>query len=224
MPKLKLVILDYDETLVENSFDFYEAYCQALSTHGLTCIPYDEFIFLLRQNRLPDLIPGVIKQESFWRVFRRLYRSKHSILRRGLREFLVIMKNFNVSVVVISGREGPSWDIQRELINHGVAEYIDEVLTLSNLEIMGFHEEFLFDKSRLIHHAKQRYGAFGDHASLCVGDYITDYISCKKAGSIFIGINTFPERNIELKKHGVEYTAKDFYDVLLIIYNLGLLK
>lgn len=224
MPRLKLIILDYDETLVENPFDFYEAYCQTLRIHGSTCPSYDEFMLLLRYNQLSDRIPGEVDQESFWRVFRKLYRSKHSTLRKGLREFLVIMRNFNVRLVVVSGREAPIWDIQRDLINHGVAEYIDEVLTLYNMEIMGFQEEFLFDKSCLIEYAKRKYGIYEDQAVICIGDYITDYFSCKKAGGIFIGINTYPERNSELKKHGVEYTARDFYDVLLIMHDLGLFK
>lgn len=224
MPRLKQVILDHDETIVENTVDFYEAYCEALKEYRSSCIPIEEFMELLRRNMLSSKIPDGISHSEFWTVFRRKYKSRHSFPRRGLYQFFTTLRNYGVRFFIVSGREVHPLEIMIELERHGLAEFIDHVFTLHDLYTMGFNEEFLFDKSRLIEFLKNKYGGVEDGALVCIGDYITDYLSCRKAGGIFIGINTYVERNNELKKVGVEYTARDFYEVLNLLSSLGLLR
>lgn len=222
LPRLELFILDYDQTVVENFIDFYEAYCEALSTYGEGCLPYEDFIVLMRENKLQDKIPREGDQVKFWTTFRRLYRSRHSFPQRGLRELLLLLRIFNVKVVVVSGRETPSQLILWDLRRHGLDEFIDDVLTISDLVMIGGSEEFLFDKSSLIEYAMKKHGVTG--VVLCVGDYVTDYYSCGKIGGLFIGLNTMPERNNSLKEAGVSLLAKDFYEVLWHISELGFLR
>ncbi|MEM0001772.1 MAG: HAD hydrolase-like protein [Desulfurococcaceae archaeon] len=220
--RLELIILDYDQTTVENIIDFYEAYCQALRIHGSNCVSTQEFLTLLRENRLGDRIPMEVDPTEFWKTFRRVYVSRHSKPLRGLREFLITLKRLNVKIVVISGRETSPRYILWDLRNHGLDRYIDDVLTFQDMQVYGFKEEFLFDKSDLIRYVKKKHGV--SREIVCIGDYIADYYSCVKSGGIFIGINTFPERNRDLEKAGVKMLARDFYDVLVIMYEEGLLR
>lgn len=217
-----MVVLDYDESTVENTFDFYEAYCQALKTYGVACPSYEEFIDLLSGNALHEKIPGTTTQEEFWKLFRRIYPSRHSWVKRGLKEFLIALNSFSVKVVVISGRETPSQVIWQDIRKHGLEDYISNVYTLFDLAVMGGNEEFLFDKSYLIKLAKRKYGKGKVH--VCIGDYVTDYYSCARTGGIFIGVNSIPARNGVLRKVGVQFVATDFFEVLLILSKIGLLS
>jgi phosphoglycolate phosphatase len=222
MPRVGLVILDYDQTTVENIIDFYEAYCQALRLNGADCVAFPDFMTLLKENRLGEKIPREVDHDEFWRIFRRVYISRHSRPLNGLREFLLSLKNFNVKVVVISGRETPPWYIFWDLRRHGLDSYIDDVLTFHDLELLGYKEEFLFDKSELMNYVKKKHGVSGD--VVCIGDYIADYYSCRKINGIFIGVNVFSERNIDLEKAGVKILARDFYEVLVLMFENGLLR
>jgi len=220
--RLELLVLDYDETAVENTVDFYEAYCEALKIHGKKCVSFDRFIALLSTDELGEEIPVGADEVGFWRVFRRVYGSRHSTLRRGLRELLIAVKTLNVKVVVISGRETPPYHIEFDLRKHGISEFVDGVYTLYNLLLVGEREEFLFDKSPLIRYAKRKHGISGE--VICIGDYVTDYYSCRKAGGVFVGIASVSERGESLKKAGVEFLVKDFYEALLCLHYLGLLR
>jgi phosphoglycolate phosphatase len=122
--------------------------------------------------------------------------------------------------VIISGRETSKRYVLFDLERHGLVDYVDDVLTFEDLVLLGFKESFLFDKSQLINYAKQKYGVAGE--VICIGDYITDYLSCIKAGGIFIGVNKYVERNRYLERAGVKFLAKDFYEVALIVSSLGL--
>lgn len=216
------MILDYDETAVENTIDFYEAYCEALREKGRSCVDFNRFTTLLNENKLHEEIPSEVSETEFWKTFRSFYKSRHSIPRRGLREFLITMRTLNIKVVIVSGRETPSRYIELDLRNHGFHEFIDGVYTLHDLIIIGGMEEFLFDKSALIEYVKRRYSANG--TIVCIGDYITDYYSCKKVGGVFIGINSAPGKSKSLREAGVKLLAKDFHDVLLYLYSLELLR
>lgn len=220
--RLGLLVLDYDETTVENVVDFYEAYCEALRLHGKKCVSFEKFTALLGTNRLSEEIPAEADEIRFWEIFRKTYKSRHSTVRRGLRELLIAVKTLNVKVVVISGRETSSHHIEFDLRRHGISEFIDGVYTLHDLLLINEKEEFMFDKSPLIKHAKRKHGVHGK--VVCIGDYVTDYYSCKRAGGIFMGIASVPQRSESLKKAGVEFLVKDFYEVLLYLHRLGLLR
>jgi phosphoglycolate phosphatase len=220
MPRLFMVVLDYDQTIVDNTPDFYEAFCAALRHYNHPCIPFDEFTSLLVSNNLQHAIPEGVSPEEFFKVFRRSYVSRHSWPRPGVKEFLALLKTFNVKVVIISGRETSKRYVLFDLERHGLVDYVDDVLTLEDLILLGFKESFLFDKSQLISYAKQKYGVAGE--VICIGDYITDYLSCIKVGGIFIGINKYVERNRYLERAGVKFLAKDFYEAALIVSSLGL--
>lgn len=222
MATLGLLVLDYDGTIVENHVDFYEAYCEALMQCSGVTPGFEEFLELLKENNLHERIPRNMDPEYFWRLFRRAYRSRHSNIRRGLREFLVLMKNLNVKITVISGRETPPTYIEWDLRRHGLQDYVDGVYTSYVLGVIGERENFLFDKSPLIEFAKRMHGVNGE--IVCIGDYITDFHSCRKVGGIFIGISNIPGRSKELERAGVLYFARDFYEVLVHLHTLNLLN
>ncbi len=217
--KPRLVVLDYDETTVDNTFDFYEAYCAALKLHGARCLEYSKFLALFSENKLHSEVPSRVDQESFWKTFRRLYQSRYSWLRAGLSEFLVYAKSLDTKIVIVSGRETPSQNIWLDLRKHGISEFIDDVYTLWDSALMGGEEGFLFDKSFLVSYVKTKYGVHDNF--VCIGDFPTDYYSCVKAGGTFIGLTPIPERAEHLKKAGAKLVASNFKEVLVILSDIG---
>jgi len=218
-----MVILDYDLSSVVNYADFYEAFCGALREIGKDCshMSFSDFQQLLDSDVLREYVQRITDEDSFWRRFRQLYISRHSFPRRGLREFLLLMKHLAVKVVVISGRETRSEYIWWDLRKYGLDELVDDVATMYDLNLLPLREEFLFDKSPLIEYVKKKHGVLRNF--ICIGDYVTDYYSCDKSGGIFIGIGSDVRTSV-LKKAGVKLVVGDFYEVLPILRELGLLS
>jgi phosphoglycolate phosphatase-like HAD superfamily hydrolase len=213
--RLEMIVLDYDLSAVINDTDFYETFCNTLREFGEKCISFNEFSKQLESDTLKNRIPRMIHEDYFWRRFRQSYISRHSFPRTGLREFLLLMRNLGIKIVVISGRETHPEYIWSDLRRHGIDELIDDVITMHTLPLLSLREEFLFDKTPLIEHAKRKYSVLGEF--ICIGDYVTDYYSCIKAGGVFIGIGSAARTSI-LKKAGVSFIAENFYEVLLRLW------
>jgi phosphoglycolate phosphatase len=218
---VKLVIFDYDLTFVDNYVDFYEAYSSTLKTYGYEPPDFNKFMEMLEHDALEDSVPAGISKNDFWRLFRRLYLSRHGFLKRGCKEALISLKsNYHAKTVIISGRETSPIYIWMELGRLGVDEFMDEVYTLQDLVHLNGVEETLFDKTWLINHVMRKYGVLPCQ-TVFLGDYITDYISALKSGVYFIGVNQSEVRGGLLRKKGVNLVAKDFYDVLLLLSSLN---
>jgi len=218
--KIKMLILDYDLSSVINDIDFYEAFCSALREVGRSCLSFNEFSTLLESDLLREYVSRYTSEDAFWRKFRQLYISRHSYPRRGLRELLIQMKRFSIKIVVLSGRETHPEYIWWDLRRHGLDELVDDIVTMYDLNTLFLQEEFLFDKSPLIEYVKRKHGVL--EGFVCIGDYVSDYYSCMKSGGVFIGIGSVVRTSV-LKKAGVQFTAEDFYEVLLKLRELGLL-
>lgn len=218
---VKLVIFDYDLTFVDNYVDFYEAYSSTVKTYGYEPPDFNKFMEMLEHDALEDSVPAGISKNDFWRLFRRLYLSRHGFLKRGCKEALISLKsNYHAKTVIISGRETSPRYIWMELERLGVDEFIDEVYTLQDLVHLNGVEETLFDKTWLINHVMRKHGV-PPCQTVFLGDYITDYISALKSGVYFIGVNQSEVRGELMRKKGVNLVAKDFYDVLLLLSSLN---
>ncbi|MEM4833797.1 MAG: HAD hydrolase-like protein [Thermosphaera sp.] len=221
---LRLVLFDYDLTFVDNYIDFYEAYTQTLKLYGLPPLGFNDFVAMLENDTLEDSIPKSIPKTDFWRTFRKLYVSRHGVLKRGCRELLLFLKTFfNAKVVIISGRESSPHYIWMELRRLGVDEYVDEVYTMHDLEVLNGVEESLFDKTWLIKYVIRKYGV-EPCETVFLGDYITDYYSATKSGVFFIGVNQSESRRKLMMRKGVRLQAKDLLEAFSYITSLPFLK
>uniref|UniRef100_A0A7C2FFF8 HAD family hydrolase n=1 Tax=Thermosphaera aggregans TaxID=54254 RepID=A0A7C2FFF8_9CREN len=218
---VKLVIFDYDLTFVDNYVDFYEAYSHALKIYGCKPPSFDKFMEMLEHDELEDSVPAGINKNDFWRLFRRVYVSRHGFLKKGCKEALNTLKSkYHVKTAIISGRETSSEYIWMELRRLGVDEFIDEVYTLQDLVYLNGVEESLFDKSWLLNYVMRKHGVLPCQ-TVFLGDYITDYLSALKSNVYFIGVNQSEVRGGLMVKKGVGLVARDFYDVLLHISSLN---
>lgn len=217
----RLIILDYDLTLVDNIYDFYLSVASVFRERTGLYLDYNKFYSLFLDDKLYSFITYELGfKEDFWRDMRKLICKSHSLKpAEGLYDFLLFTKNMGLKVAVVTGRECYSDQIRLDLEKIQLSEYIDGVYTMFDLYINGGTEDFLFDKSWLIKFVCKKHGVEPPEA-IYVGDYKLDYQSCLKAGCRFLGLTWIPERAKLLKNNGVSRVANNFREAILHVADM----
>lgn len=217
MAKIKLVILDYDMTLVDSLLDFFDAINNARKYFGYPPISFKEFIDSFINDTVKDIaIPRDVDEDFFWKIFRRVYETRYGYPVKGASYFLYMLRNYGSRIVVITGREVPEEKIWCELRRFNLHWSIDEVYTLYTLELLGGKEEYLFDKTWLIRYVINKYSVEPCEAVM-LGDYWIDAICSRRAGVPFIGVAIPPCRKNLLTSKGVRYIVYNLYDALQVL-------
>lgn len=218
MPELRALLLDYDMTLVDSIFDFYEAFSEALALLGRGPIGFGEFYSLYLEDRLDELAPRGPGALSFWRAFRRAYKSRRSVLKPGAPYLLSLAKSIGVFTAVITGREIWKWEILQDLRRFGIDQLVDEVYTMADLESVGGCEQHPFDKSWLIAHVLEKLGAEPCEA-VFVGDYRSDFESASAVGVRFVGVAEEGGRKKALAAAGAPLVVGNLYEVASVVFS-----
>lgn len=218
--KIKLVILDYDLTLINNLVDFYISFSESLEKFSGSKISFNEFYEYMSSDKLVSIPPKSIDSRVFWKDMRKRICRSHAIIPSiGVKEFLNITSSSNVKNVIVSGKECYSKYLEMELEKIGIREYINGIYTFFDLDILNGVEESLFDKSWLLKHVLNEYSIEPSDA-VYIGDYKLDYYSSLKVGINFIGFATIPGRIKMFKDLGVKYIARNFYEVLHLLVKI----
>ncbi len=213
----RLVLLDYDMTLMHTLIDFFEAVNAALEKYGGRTLSFNEFLYLFENERLGEIVPSGVEPRVFWRYFRRVYRTRYGYPSPGAEYMLRILSMNNTHIVIVTGRENCRIALWDELRRFGLHEYIDEVYSMRDLELLGGDEEELFDKSWLIQYVLRNHGAEPREAVL-IGDYMQDYYSAARAGIFFIGYAIHEKRRRQLRAAGAKYIVSSLYEIPYTLY------
>lgn len=219
--RVKLIILDYDLTLMDNIYDFYLSVAGVFRERTGLYMDFTQFYKLLVNDELYLFINSIFGlSDSFWRDMRRSICKSHSLKpANGLVEFLLFARNNGLKVVVVTGRECHPNQVKLDLEKTYLIDYIDDVYTMFDLYVNGGYEDFLFDKSWLINFACRKLGVEPREA-IYIGDYKLDYQSCLKTGCRFIGLTWIPERARLLVDNGVPHIAMDFREALIHVIDI----
>ncbi len=218
--RIKLVILDYDLTLVDNIYDFYISFCEAYEEYIGSCISFETFYEKLVNDTLTTLIPEEVDHVSFWKSMRsRICRTRYLKLNEGVEHFLRMVNSMGIKTVIVSGKECHPYYIEMELRMLGIDDYIDKVYTFYYLDILNAYEGELFDKSWLLNHVLKEYSVEPFNV-VYIGDYRMDYMSSVKVGIEFIGLASIGGRRRMFKDLGVKRIAENFYDILEYLVDL----
>ncbi|OYT40545.1 MAG: phosphatase [Desulfurococcales archaeon ex4484_58] len=217
---LKIIILDYDLTLMDNICDFYLSFNEAYHKYVGKTISFHEFYKAFVNDQLINIIPDNIDQEKLWKYMRKeICRSRFSRLNEGVHYFLYYTDILGLKKIIVSGRGCHPKYIYEELRRHGILEYISGVYTFFDQEILGGVEKVLFDKSWLLKYIIKKY-KINASDTVYIGDYKLDYYSSLEVGVNFIGLTSIPERIILLKRIGVKRLARNFYEALLHVLDI----
>ncbi|MEZ0394568.1 MAG: HAD hydrolase-like protein [Desulfurococcaceae archaeon] len=214
--RLRLLILDYDLTLLDTIADFYDAFNGALRACGGEPVgSLGEFVEHVARDELEALIPAGADRNGFWRLFRSLYRTRAPIPREGALDLLRTAKALGLAVVVVTGRGSHPLAMSWELSAAGLSDYVDEVHTLQELEAIGAKEGFPFDKSSVIAFVLRGRGVLPGEA-VYVGDYWSDYESARRAGVRFIGV-AYGAGDARLRRRGAEIVVGNLREAALVV-------
>ncbi|MCS7128557.1 MAG: HAD hydrolase-like protein [Sulfolobales archaeon] len=215
----RLLILDYDLTLVDTIYDFAEAVNESRRAFDLKPLSLSEFLDYFLSDELTWRVAPEGSLDYFWKFFRRIYKTRYGKPIAGATRVLELLKSIGVRNVIVTGREVPSSNVWLELQGMGLDYVIDDVYTLYDLMILGGREESLFDKSWIINHLLNR-SSIERNKAVFIGDYWLDALSASKAGVLFIGITSFEKRANDLLKHGACRVVRNFYELLVALYEL----
>jgi phosphoglycolate phosphatase len=218
--RIKLVVLDYDLTLLNNIADFYTAFTDALYRVVGRRISLGVFCKYFLEDRLSELIPKDIDLRRFWIMMRKnICRSRSLVLREGARFFLELLNTYNIRCVIVSGKECHPRYIETELEMLGIDDYIEQIYTFYQLDVLNGVEEELFDKSWLLKQVINNYKIEPEEV-VYIGDYQMDYISSLKAGINFIGLASYEHRFKKFRELGVKHIARSFYEAARMIFEI----
>ena len=202
MGKIKLIIFDLDQTLIDTFHRFFDVFNETLKAYNLKEIDLNTFSRLYKEDRLNDLLPDSINKKEFWIRFRRLYssfeNSKDSLI-DGVPEVLKFLKSNGYSIVVTTGREAKPEQIKDELDKFNIGSFVDLVLTLAQQD--PSEEEELFSRAGILKQILQKYNVKKEEV-VFVGDYWVDMDAGKKVGIFTIGVLTGHEPEEKLYKYG----------------------
>ncbi len=216
----KIVFLDYDLTLVDTLLDFYEAVNEARAFFNSKPYTLDEFYRLFYSDRIGvEAIPDNTSPSSFWRFFRRVYKTRHGSPAVGACYLLLMLRLWGSRNIIVTGREVLPETIWDELRRFNLDWGVDEVYTMYSLWRLGGVEAELFDKSWILKHIIRRYGVEA-FETVMIGDYKLDARSCIRAGIPFIGVSNIDKRRRDLVENGACIVVKNLYEVPLAIHKL----
>ena len=211
--RLRKIIVDLDQTLLDTKYRFYRVFNETLKALGGEGIGWEEFYERYVKDALDDVIPVGVGPATFWREFRRRFRTPPHPKDRmipGAREALAELKTMGLTIVVATGREVPVEVVWEELEVFGLADYVDEVYTLVQQD--PSEERVVFSRAGLIRRILRDNGVRADE-TVFVGDYWVDMLSGSEAGVLTVGVLTGHEPPDKLKRWGARFIVDSIRDV-----------
>ena len=202
MLKIKVIIFDLDQTLIDTLHRFFDVFNETLKHYNLESIDLSTFNRLYKEDRLNAVIPETVDLKAFWVEFRRLYsnfeNSKDSLIEK-VPEVLKYLKEKGYTLVVTTGRETSPDRIRAELDKFKIGTFIDYILTLAQQN--PSEEKEMFSRTGLLKQILEKYHVTKNEV-IFVGDYWVDMDAGKKVGIFTIGVLTGHESEEKLYKYG----------------------
>lgn len=212
---LRAVIFDLDQTLINTLNRFYRIFNLILSEFGGDELDWDIFIKHYADDTLNGFIPDGVSVEVFWRTF--LYRYNDIELEDeapipGAMEVLIKLKELNFRVAVVTGRAVDEDCVWRELRRHGMADYVDCVVTSKDHDYVE-----LFSKDEILRKAASCLGVpMGE--CIVVGDYWPDIKSGRAVNAkMVVGVLTGLMTEDQLIEYGADLVIDSVAELLDVL-------
>ncbi len=208
---LKLVIFDFDQTLVNTLPRFHRIFNLALEHFGGKLLDWDTFIRDYAEDALNRHVP--VEPKEFWDYFLSHYNDIECLRDEpihGALETLRTLKDMGLNVVITTGRMVPPEEVWKELRRFGMDKYVDFVYTRLNNYGDGRR------RTEMIESAMKRFNAKKDE-TIFVGDYWPDMQSGREVGIFTVGVLTGLESEEKLKENGADVVIPSVKNLLDII-------
>jgi len=211
----RAVIFDLDQTLINTLNRFYKVFNLILVEFGGDEIDWDTFIKHYADDTLNVFIPKNVSIKTFWRTF--LYRYNDVELEDeapipGAIDVLSRLKEMNVKIAIVTGRAVDEDCIWRELKRHGMADYVDCVVTSKDQD-----DGELFSKDEIFRKAAKCL-CVPINECIVVGDYWPDIKSGKAVNAkMVIGVLTGFMTRDQLEEYGADIVIDSVADLLDVL-------
>ncbi len=216
--RIKLVIFDLDQTLIDTLPRFFKVFNKTLKKYGLREVEWDIFLEKYKADDLDSLISPRVLLDDFWNTFLEIYDEEPPLNDRaieGAEETLSCLRKSGVKIVVVTGRKSPKEKVWENLRLYGLDKYVDAVFTASSVQDL----EFRFSKKELLIKVIRDYGV-SEKEVMFVGDYRYDMLSGKKAGVFTVGVLTGHESEEVLFSYGADLVVESVASIPEVLEKL----
>ncbi len=217
---VRLVIFDYDQTLVESLEAFRFSLNLARTMYGAKPLSRSEFLSMFFSDSLSNAIPKGVSPEDFWEIFLRAYELSHPLpkLRSEARRALSEIKSRGLLTALITGRKCSHSTLGRELRALGLWELFDTIVTGLDWEAY----DYVFSKVRGLEMILKELEVRPNQAVM-VGDYRADIVSAKEVGIIAVGLATTRYTSLKLIEWGADIVIRSLDELIRVLEAEGLL-
>lgn len=212
---LRAVIFDLDQTLINTLSRFYRIFNLVLQDFGGEVLDWNTFIKHYADDTLNQFIPENVSVRVFWRIFLHRYNDielEDESPIPGAIDVLRKLKELGVKVAIVTGRAVDEDCVWRELKHHGMADYVDCVVTCK-----GYVDGELFSKVEVLRKAAECLGV-SINDCVVVGDYWPDIRSGKIVNAkLVVGVLTGFMSRDELLRHGADVVLDSVADLLNVL-------
>jgi len=210
----KLVMFDYDQTLVDSLDAFYLAFNMARAIHGLKPLPRDIFHEMYVRDSLDSLLPPSVNRAGFWETFLRVYEVRLSRPRvfKGAYEVLRWLRARGVKTALITGRKCSLRAFKAELRELELDGYFDIIVTGLTIE----DDAFLFSKRKGLR-AVLSWLRVSPGEAVLVCDYKTDIVSAKAEGIRVIGVTLGHVSREDLEAYGADLVIDNLDELISVL-------
>jgi len=212
--RARLVIFDYDQTIVDSLDAFYLAFNMARAIHGLRPLPRHVFHKMYVSDSLDSLLPSNVDRVGFWETFLRVYETRLPRPRvfKGAHKVLRLLKERGAGTALVTGRKCSLRTLKAELRELGLDRYFDIIVTGLTVE----DDTFLFSKRRGLRAVLARTHVSPEEA-VFVCDYKTDVVSARAEGIKVIGVTLGHVSREDLKAYGADLVVDSLEELISVI-------
>jgi phosphoglycolate phosphatase-like HAD superfamily hydrolase len=224
MIEAKAAIFDLDGTLVDTTKRFHITLNEVLKKRGIKTLEFQEFLDHYIADTLDDAIvsPQAEKREEklheIWMEFLRKYRTVDVPEDRpieGAKEALKDVSDAGVPIAVITSCIAPGAQIEEELSRYGMLEFVDAIVTGSDVaeELdKGYH----FSKKEIFMRAAYELG-IDIRDCVVVGDYWNDIKDARELGAKTVAVLTGLMRKNFLQKFGPDAVIESVRELQKVV-------
>ena len=216
--KIKLVISDLDQTILDTLNRFFRVFNKTLNFYCSMQVDWKTFLEKYKKDKLDNIVSSIAPLDKFWDKFLEIYDDESFTYDKvidGVKEALSQLKNEGLKIIVVTGRKSRKERVWENLRYHRLDVYIDDVYTVLDVD----NQEFRFSKKEIILKVLNDY-SFKREEAVFVGDYRYDMLSGKKAGVLTIGVLTGHEDRKTLFEYGADLVIKSMAQLPKIIKDM----
>jgi len=205
----RLVIFDYDDTLVRSSEALYKIDSETAHALGLKILTRQEYFALWGKphNEMIKALYPDVDIDCYLKKYQEIYSDGILQLFDEVKQVLSDLKNRGVKIALLSSKQGEY--LEKSLKHLGIRNFFDYI---HSAEDSAYHKP-----DPRVFEGILSYFGFRTDEVVYVGDQLIDFIAAKAAGINFIAMTTGINTKTDFEKSSCQYICNSLKKILLFI-------